>query len=126
MKTKSIKELLEKIEEKQREEIEKTIDACMRSICCEKVDWRNFFVYPSTEDFILNVCIGLTMEYFLPIAEAKRDNPKRKVSIIYIKSEENDYQILRANANELYAMIYISPEKAEYISSKAEKNKIKH
>ena len=101
-----------------REDVEKTIDECMKKIGCENVDWRNFYIYDSSVFWIENILSKMQIFFFIPIAEAVKNASKREVILFCSKTKEKEDRIwtIRVNATQLHVNIYISPKTAEYLN----------
>ncbi len=102
----------------EREDVEKTIDECMKKIGCENVDWRNFYIYDSSLPWIENILSKMQIFFLIPIAEEAKVNSKRKIIIFCNKTKEKEDEIwtIRVNATQLHVNLYISPKTAEYLS----------
>ena len=116
---KQIKDVVAAMKDLQaREEVEKTIDECMKKIDCENVDWRNFYIYDSSLHWIESMLSVMQIFFFIPIAEAAKVNNKREVIIFCNKTKEKEDRIwtIRVNATQLHVNLYISPKTAEYLN----------
>lgn len=116
-----LKDIIEKISN--RSEVEKTMDACIKSIGCEQVNWKEFFVYDSSADLVEEILENLSIEFLLPIVEKSKKEPEREVIIFCSKVDEKDDEIwfVHVNSTELHATINLSAKTVRYISKKEEK-----
>lgn len=116
-----MKDIMLELEEKERDEIAKTIDECMKSICCESVDWRNFKVYDSSVSTIKNILRKMEIHFLLPIAEeVMLEEGKREVRILitFTKDKHDDVCFVRIDATKLLARIDCSPKTVKYLQKK--------
>lgn len=112
-----IKDIIVKFGEDERKEIETTIDACMESICCKDVQWREFSVYDSSSELMEKALQNLFIEFLLPIAEKARDETDREVIILCgsTKKKEDEIWFVRVNPLQLYATISFSSRTIKYL-----------
>lgn len=112
-------DIVSEIPEERRKEVEKTIDACMTSICCEDVDWRNFNVYDSSSKMMQKILEHLSIEFLLPIAEKAKTENEREVIIFCSTTSEKEDEIwfVRVKSTELHATINLSSATAKYIKA---------
>lgn len=117
-----LNDIIEKFPEENRKEVEKTIDACMRSINCEEVDWKEFAVYDSSCELLQKILQNLAIEFLMPIAEKAREEKERKVIIFCneAKKEDDEIWFVRVNSTDLHATITLSSETIKYISRQEE------
>ena len=117
---KKMKDIMLELEEKQRKEIERTVDEVMKRICCEDVDWRNFEVYESSASMIINILSKMEIHFLLPIAEEAKLEKNRQVRIIIISTKEkyDDIWFVRIDATHLLARIDCSSKTAKYLQAK--------
>lgn len=113
-----IKDIIAKFGEEERKEVEKTIDACMGSINCKEVKWREFFVYESSSEMLEQTLKNLVIEFLLPIAEIARDEPDREVTIFcnYTGKKYDEIWTVRVNPLQLYATISLSKKTVKYLA----------
>lgn len=113
-----IKDIIEKFGEDERKEIETTIDACMESICCKDVQWREFSVYDSSCELLEKALKNMFVEFLLPIAEEAKDESDREIIILCssTKKKEDEIWFIRVNPVQIYAMISFSAKTTRYLS----------
>lgn len=113
-----LKDIIEKISN--RSEVEKTMDACIKSIDCEQVEWKEFFVYDSSADLVEKILENLSIEFLLPIVEKSKKEPERDVIIFCSQAGEKTDEIwfIHVNSTELHATINLSAKTVKYISKK--------
>lgn len=113
----NIKDIIGKMTEEKRQEVEKTIDACMESICCDTVNWREFTVYESSVDIMLHILENLAVEFLLPIAEAAREESGRELIIFANKVNRKDDEVwfVHVKSKQIHATINISTPTAEFL-----------
>ena len=110
-----IKDILNEFKESERKEIEATVNECMKSICCEEVEWKEFCVYEICSELFKKMLQKLQISFLLPIAESARDEIKREVMIFcYItKQKEDRIYCVRSNSNKIHWMISLSKKTAK-------------
>lgn len=122
---KKIEKMLGEIkEEAKRIEITKTFDACIKAIGCETVNWKEFYVYESSEDVIKDMLLAMEPQYIMLICEQMKmaGNEERNVKICVISDKkEEDVQVwsTKGNLDILLAMVEISPKVRKYLREKA-------
>ena len=96
-----------------------TIDACMASICCEGVNWREFTVYESSSKMMQKILESLSIEFLLPIAEEAREEKDREVIIFCNTTSEKEDEIwfVRVKSTQLHSTINLSSQTAKYIKA---------
>lgn len=116
-----IKDIIATIPEEKQKEIEKTMEACTKSICCEKVNWKEFNVYDSSNKLMSKILQNLSVEFLLPIAERVRDE-ERELTILCNMWTENKDEIwfVNVDAAKMYATISLSPQTTKMLSKNQE------
>ena len=116
---KKMKDIMLELEEKERDEVAKTIDECMKRICCENVDWRNFAVYDSSVPTITNILRKMEIHFLLPIAEeAKLEKDKQvKIIVTSTKDKYDDVWFVRVDTTKLLARIECSSRTMKYLQA---------
>ena len=117
---KKMKDIMLELEEKERDEVAKTIDECMKRICCENVDWRNFAVYDSSVSTITNILRKMEIHFLLPIAEeVVMDEAGREVRILITstKDKQDDVWFVRVDTTKLLARIECSSRTMKYLQA---------
>jgi len=126
-KTIKISEILEKIEETKRDEIIKTFDECLKSICCEDVLWKNFEVAISSEKMVRDMLEGLSPEYLMVVCDKVHEtyNPNATVRIaVKISNIEKDkFFVVRPNKKLTMAIISVTEKEHDELRKKAKKNR---
>ena len=116
-----LEDVLNQIPEEKRKEVEMTIDACMASICCEDVNWREFTVYDSSSKIMQKVLQSLAIEFLLPIAEeAKKESEREIIIFCNATAEEDEVWFVRVKSVQLHATINLSTQTWKYISKEKE------
>ena len=115
-----VKDIIKDFPEKTRKELETMLDSCMKSICCEKVVWRDFEVYDSSVELMSNILQNLAIEFLVPIAEEAEKKPERNIIILCNTSKEEDDNVWFVNrsASKIYATITLSTQTAKMLSAK--------
>lgn len=116
-----IKDIVAKIPEENRKELEKIMEACMKSICCEDVEWKEFNVYDSSSELMSKILQNLLVEFLLPIAEREREE-KREIIILCNEWTEKKDEIwfVNVNAEKTYATISLSQQTAKKLTKNQE------
>lgn len=109
---KKISEILQEIEEEERQEIVKTYDYCIEAICCEEIDWQSFIVYKESEDIVKNMLITMQPQYIMTVCDQIKElkNEERIVKLSVIEKKRDDVQVwtTKGNLNVMIAVIEIS------------------
>lgn len=115
-----IKEIMEKISEEKRGEVEETVNACMKSICCENVNWKEFSVYESSSNIMQEILENLAIEFLLPIAEVAREEPEREIVVFcnIVSKKEDDIWFVRVKSKQLHATINLSNQTVSFLNLK--------
>lgn len=99
--TLKIVQILESIEEKQRKEIIMTFDECMKAICCEKIEWKGFEVYTTSQDVIKNMLISLSPEHIMAVSDIINQKDGEgctvKIACKITNKEEEIFTVKQAN-----------------------------
>lgn len=120
-KTKSIEEILQKLPEENRKEIEDTFPKCLELICCENIKWKEFQVYVPAIEMMEKILLSLSAEYILTICDELTDDMLErnvKISFVYNKHETNVYTV-KQNADTLMVYISFSSKRKKQIEEKA-------
>ena len=120
-----IKDIIKKFPEKTRKELETMLDSCMKSICCEKVDWRDFEVYETSVEIMRNILQNLAIEFLVPIAEVAEKKPERTITILCNTSKEDEDNVWFVNrsASKIYATITLSKQTSKMLVPKIDETK---
>ena len=105
-----IKDIIGEFSEEKRKQVESTIDACMESICCESVNWKEFTVYEASKKKMQKILYNLSIGFLLPIAEEARDSNGREIIIFCSpkSKKEDDVECVKVNSTQIYAIINLS------------------
>ena len=116
-----IKDIIATIPEEKKKELEKTMVACMNSICCEKVNWKEFNVYDSSNELMSKMLLNLSVEFLLPIAERAREEEREITILCNVWTEKKDeIWFVNVNAEKTYATISLSPQTTKMLSKNQE------
>lgn len=115
-----IKDIIGEFSEEKRKQVESTIDACMESICCESVKWKEFTVYEESKKKMQKILYNLSIGFLLPIAEEARDSEDREVIIFCSpkSKKEDEVECVKANSTQIHATIILSRKTLKYLSKK--------
>lgn len=120
--TTTIEKLLEELEEKKRNEVVTLYDECMKSICCENIQWKNFECFnPSCETMKMTLN-ALAPEYIMVIADKinQQENKERTVRIAFVNTKEpTSVYTVNQNADITLAYISLSRERKRELEERA-------
>lgn len=106
-KTIRIEEILEELEKEERNNLEILIDECMKSICCEDIDWEAFQVYLPSKQDVKTLLENQEIEYLEVIADESKSRDCNCVKISIMHAKEKYIQTVKHNSNTLIAIIYV-------------------
>lgn len=119
---KRISEILETIEEEERQEIVKTYDSCIEAICCEEIDWQSFIVDKASEGVLKEMLIAMEPQYIMMVCDQIKEKKVQdgEVEIIINGKKEEDVQVLskQSHSNEMVALIEITQGFKRYLKKK--------
>lgn len=128
---KKMKIILSSISEREREEIIKTFDTCIKAICCEDISWQEFFVYESSEEMMKKMLLSKEAQYIMVICdqvkcirEEEKEGRTVKICITENKKEE-EVQCIKGNENTLLAVITLSTRSKKRLNRKAKDENLK-
>lgn len=111
-KTTTIAQILENLEEEKRNIITTLYDECMKSICCENIQWTAFECFTPSCKMMELMLNALAPEYIMAVADKlnQEENTKKTVKITFVitKDETSVYTI---NQNFDTILVYISLSK---------------
>ena len=114
-KTLKIAEILEKIKESKREEITKTFDECLKSICCEDFCWKDFEVHKDYEKIIKSMLENLSAEYIMAVCDMLHQKYIGKYKVeLSIKLTNKDEDIFTVNKDKNEVLVIIPIKERQY------------
>ncbi len=108
-KTKKISEILQEVEETKRNEIIELMDTCLKSICCDNVDWKEIQVFMPSCETVKMMLESLTPEYLMTVCDKvnQKDDTQQNVKISVLKGQK-ETSIFTINQNIDTMLVYIS------------------
>lgn len=108
-KTKKISEILQEVEETKRNEIIELMDTCLKSICCDNVDWKEIQVFMPSCETVKMMLESLTPEYLMTVCDKvnQKDDTHQNVKISVLKGQK-ETSIFTINQNIDTMLVYIS------------------
>lgn len=106
-KTKKISEILQEVEETKRNEIIELMDTCLKSICCDNIDWKEFQVFIPSCEMVKMMLESLTPEYLMTVCDNVNLDTHQHVKISVLKGQK-ETSIFTINQNIDTMLVYIS------------------
>lgn len=108
-KTKKISEILQEVEETKRNEIIELMDTCLKSICCDNIDWKEIQVFMPSCETVKMMLESLTPEYLMTVCDKvnQKDDTHQNVKISVLKGQK-ETSIFTINQNIDTMLVYIS------------------
>lgn len=118
-KTTKIRTLLEDFDKNEAKKIERTFEECLKSICCEKIDWKDFEIFNPSCEMMSKMLKSMSPEFIMTICDklCQQNKEKRTVKIGFIfNAKETKVETINRNANTVLAFIELTNKrKAEMI-----------
>ena len=121
-KMRTINSILSEMEDDVRKKIEENMKSCMRAICCEGINWKEFLVYEPSVEIMEEILKGGATEYIMAIADHLQSETTGietvKISIIKGHIKDKSFRPIRQNLNTLIAVITIPKREWELLKNK--------
>ena len=112
-----IREIIQEVQKGKRKEVEETLKACMKAVCCDSEKVLQFEVYDSSINMVKRIIEKMQNEFLIVIADYSKQEPERKV-IIYCnetKEKEDEIFFVKKNKTEVHAIINLSKGTSKFL-----------
>ena len=121
-KMRTINSILSEMEDDVRKNIEENMDLCLKAICCEGINWKEFLVYERSIEAMEGILKGGATEYIMAIADHLQSETTGietvKISIIKGHVKDKSFRPIRQYFNTLIAVITIPKKEWELLKNK--------